>query len=86
MRDMCDGAMHVVGNWGFGRKCVCGCEGGDGGVSCNLLRFGCRRVPTVLCLLCYGGTLAAWFSSLHPSGRSLECFLIDAGDPPTPGC
>lgn len=64
---------------------VCGCEGGDGGVSCNLLRFGCRRVPTVLCLLCYGGTLAAWFSSLHPSGRSLECFLIDAGDPPTPG-
>ena len=23
MRDMCDGAMHVVGNWGFGRKCVC---------------------------------------------------------------
>lgn len=46
-------------------------------VSCNFLRFGCRRVPTVLCLLCYRHS-AAWFCSLYPTGRSLECFLIDA--------
>ena len=47
---------------------------GDRGVSCNFLRFGCRRFPTVLCLLCYRDS-AAWICSLHPTGRSFRVFL-----------
>jgi len=91
--DMCDGAMLVVGNWGWGGGVLWMWEREreDRGLICNFPRFVCRRVPTVSCLLCYGDSAACFFfffffSSLHPTGRCLVCFLIDAGDPPTPGC
>lgn len=76
--------MHVVGNWGFGRKCVWMRGRGRRG-ELQLTEVWLQKSPNCIMSALLRRHTAAWFSSLHPSGRSLECFLIDAGDPPTPG-